>query len=74
MLTIEFKTDTKKYQLTKYKVEKLYSYEDTLEKISMAAIQEGVSQEQLTMAYENMAKNKHLKASFGVNNLFLYSE
>lgn len=49
------------------------AFEGDLVSISKKAIEMGLSQDELTVAYEVMVKNKDLVAEFGINGSFMYS-
>ena len=49
------------------------AFEGDLTSISKKAIEMGLSQDELTIAYTVMNENKHLVAEFGINGSFMYS-
>ena len=49
-------------------------FEGSLAKITEKAIEMGIYSEELTFAYETMAKNKDIVAEFGINGCFLFSK
>ena len=49
------------------------AYEGSLTLITEKAIEMGISQEELTIAYKVMSENKDIVAEFGINACFIYS-
>jgi hypothetical protein len=49
------------------------SFEGDLVSISRKAIEMGLSQEQISIAYQVMAEKKDLVAEFGISGKFMYS-
>lgn len=70
MYKIKFLPSKMMYQLLAAKGN---SYEGTLYSITKKAMELGIEQSELIMAYETMAKNEDTVADFGINGTFMYS-
>jgi len=70
MYRIKFVPKTRLYEIhSKYDG----AFEGDINSITQKAIEMGLSQHELTMAYETMNKNKDLVAEFGIRGTFMYS-
>ena len=70
MYRIKFVLNTFNYEL--HSSEK-GAFEGDLNSITNKAIEIGMRPDELTVAYQTMAKNKHTVAEFGMNGTFMYS-
>lgn len=59
----------------KYRFEKGFGVfmEGSLTQVTEFAIMQGLDQEELTKAYNNMSENLHTTAEFGMNGKFMFS-
>lgn len=71
MYKIKFQPETKNYSFEKNNG--AVKAEGTLSQVTMFAIEQGLQQKELTLAYEIMAKNGHTVAEFGIRGCFLFS-
>lgn len=71
MFQIKFQKQTKNYRFEKEGG--AVAMEGNLMQVTEFALEQGISSEQLTLAYEVMRKNEDTVAEFGVNGFFLYS-
>ena len=74
MVSIKFNKETKEYLMSKSEPGEAYTVKGDLQKVTEAAILEGVRQEEHTVVYNNMVENNHLEAEFGINGYFLFSK
>lgn len=71
MFRIKYIPETQKYQIhSKYHG----AFEGTLTQITYKALEMGVINRELTLAYEVMDKNQDTIAEFGINGCFLFSK
>lgn len=71
MFKIKYIQERKSYQINS---SQFGIFEGNLEDITFKALGIGITNEELTFAYETMNKNKDTIAEFGVNGCFLFSK
>lgn len=71
MYSIEFNRLDKKYR---FKKQGITVDTGSLQEITWTALEYGLANSELTTAFEEMAKNKHTYADFGINGTFIYSK
>lgn len=71
MYKIKFQPVSKNYRFEKNN--NAVSLEGSLVQVTRFAMEQGLDQKQLTLAYEVMADNIHTVAEFGINGNFMYS-
>lgn len=70
MYRIKYLLDKKIYQIHS---SKQGAFEGNLTDITYKALEMGLSNQELTLAFNTMSKEKHIVAEFGINGRFMYS-
>lgn len=71
MYSIEFNRLDKQYR---FKKQGRIIKTGSLQTIACTALECGLSNSELTVAFEEMNKNKHVYANFGLNGTFIFSK